>query len=152
MILYLVGDYGNLKIHFNMRWIMLKLLKKLLKKTKEQYAALVYDRSTLSEIDALVIHFTINDQLFLEASLIKIRGKTISYASYRKKRKNETRKLFCISYNAIRKRITYNSNFWFDWKKKKSHLKIFETGKIAGSDQKCSGLKREKSLFYSFFY
>jgi hypothetical protein len=24
-------DYGNLKIHFHMRWIMLKLLKKLLK-------------------------------------------------------------------------------------------------------------------------
>jgi hypothetical protein len=42
--------------HFYMRWIMLKLLKTLLKKTKEQYAALVYDRSTLSEIDDPVIH------------------------------------------------------------------------------------------------
>jgi hypothetical protein len=51
MILYLVGDYGNLIIQFYMRWIMLKLLKKLLKKTKEQYAGLVYDRSTLGEID-----------------------------------------------------------------------------------------------------
>ena len=69
-----------------MRWIMLKLLKKLLKKTKEQYAALLYDRSTLSEIDDLVIHFTINDQLFLETLLIEIRGKTITYASYRKKK------------------------------------------------------------------
>ena len=70
-----------------MRWIMLKLLKKLLKKTKEQYAALVYDKSTLSEIDDLVIHFTINDQLFLETLLTEIRGKTISYASYRRKEK-----------------------------------------------------------------
>ena len=49
--------YGNLIIHFYMRWIMLKLLKKLLRKTKEQYAGLVYDRSTLSEIDDPVIHF-----------------------------------------------------------------------------------------------
>jgi hypothetical protein len=66
---------------------MLKLLKKQLKKTKEQYAALDYNRSTLSEIDDLVIHFTINDQLFLETLLTEIRGKTISYASYRKKEK-----------------------------------------------------------------
>jgi hypothetical protein len=87
MILYLVGDYGNSIIQFYMRWIMLKLLKKLLKKTKEQYAALVYDKSTLSEIDDLVIHFTINDQLFLETLLTEIRGKTISYASYRRKEK-----------------------------------------------------------------
>jgi hypothetical protein len=71
LIIYLtVGDYGNLIIQFYMRWIMLKLLKKLLKKTKEQYAGLVYDRSTLSEIDDLVIHFTINDQLFLKKKKI----------------------------------------------------------------------------------
>ena len=81
----------------------MKLLKKLLKKTKEQYAALLYDRSTLSEIDDLVIHFTINDQLFLETLLIEIRGKTISYASYRKKKIKKNRKLFCIRYNDIRK-------------------------------------------------
>ena len=43
--------------------------------------------STLSEIDDLVIHFTINDQLFLETLLTEIRGKTISYASYREKEK-----------------------------------------------------------------
>ena len=87
MILYLVGDYGNQINHFNMRWIMLKLLKTLLIKTKEQYAALLYDRSTLSEKDDLVIHFTINDKLFLETLLIEIRGKTMSYALYRKKKK-----------------------------------------------------------------
>ena len=55
---------------------MLKVLKKLLKKPREQSSALVDDRSTLSEVDDLVIHFTINDQLFLETLLIKIRGKT----------------------------------------------------------------------------
>jgi hypothetical protein len=103
MILYLVGDYGNLKIHFYLRWIMLKLFKKLLKKTKEQYAALVYDISTLSEIDDLVIHFTIYDQLFIETLLTEIRGKTISYASYRKKEKKRNYNFFCVRYNEIRK-------------------------------------------------
>ena len=62
-------------------------VKDTIKKTKEQYAALVYDRSTLSEIDDLMIHFTINDQLFVETLLTEIRGKSISYASYRKKEK-----------------------------------------------------------------
>ena len=44
-------------------------------KPKEQYVGLFYDRSTLSEIDDLVIHFTINDQLLLETLLTEIRGK-----------------------------------------------------------------------------
>jgi hypothetical protein len=34
-----------------------------------------------------LIHFTINDQLFVETLLTEIRGKSISYASYRKKEK-----------------------------------------------------------------
>ena len=59
-----------------------EIVKETVKKTREQYAALVYDRNTLSEIDDLVIHFTINDQLFLETLLTEIRGKTISYALY----------------------------------------------------------------------
>jgi hypothetical protein len=66
-----------------------EIVKETTKKPKEKYAALVYDRNTLSEIDDLVIHFTINDQLFLETLLIKIRGKNNSYASYRKKEKKK---------------------------------------------------------------
>ena len=50
-------------------------VKETIKKTKGQYAALIYKRSTLSEKDELVIHFTINDQLFLETLLTEIRGK-----------------------------------------------------------------------------
>ena len=48
--------------------------------------------STLSEIDDLVIHFTLNDQLFLETLLTEIRGKTISYTSYRKKEKKKKKR------------------------------------------------------------
>ena len=39
----------------------------------------------LSEINNDEIQFTINDQLFLETLLMEIRGKTISYASYKAK-------------------------------------------------------------------
>ena len=49
--------------------------------------------STLSEIDDLVIHFTLNDQLFLETLLTEIRGKTISYTPYRKKKERKKKKL-----------------------------------------------------------
>ena len=49
----------------------------------------------LHQFEDLGIHFTINDQLFLEKLLTEIRGKTIAYASYQKKRKNR--------YNEIRK-------------------------------------------------
>ena len=64
------------------------------KKPKEQYTGLFYDRSTLSEIDDLVIHFTINDQVCIETLLTEIRGKTISYASYRKKEKQKLENCF----------------------------------------------------------
>ena len=56
---------------------------------KKQYALPVYDRNHLKEIPNSEIQFTINDQLFLETLLMEIRGKSISYSSFRKKVKNE---------------------------------------------------------------
>ena len=56
---------------------------------KKQYALPVYDRNHLKEILNSEIQFTVDDQLFLETLLMEIRGKSISYGSYRKKVKNE---------------------------------------------------------------
>ena len=56
---------------------------------KKQYALPVYDRNHLKEIPNSEIQFTINDQLFLETLLMEIRGKSISYGSFKKKVKNE---------------------------------------------------------------
>ena len=41
----------------------------------------------MTEIRNKDIQFTINDQLFLDTLLMEIRGKTISYASYKAKHK-----------------------------------------------------------------
>lgn len=59
---------------------------------KENYALPVYSRNGISTISDSEIQFTINDKLFLETLLMEIRGKTISYSSYIKKRNNENEK------------------------------------------------------------
>ena len=49
----------------------------------------MYERNNLHMIDDEELVLTINDNLFLEMILLKIRGSCISYASFRKK--EETR-------------------------------------------------------------
>ena len=51
----------------------------------EQYALPVYSRESLKDIPPDILQFTINDQLFLDTLLMEIRGKSISYSSYKKK-------------------------------------------------------------------
>lgn len=63
-------------------------IKKVISNTKKQYAVPIYNYEELDNIPNDYLEFVINDQLFFETLLLEIRGKTISYASY-KKRKNE---------------------------------------------------------------
>ena len=66
-----------------------QIVKEVIQKTKDQYAALVYDRENIKNIDDSELHLMINDQLFLETLLMEIRGKTISYGSFRKKEREK---------------------------------------------------------------
>jgi len=50
----------------------------------EEYAALPYSREQLPFIPKCDIQFVISDQLFLDVLLMKIRSKTISYATMKK--------------------------------------------------------------------
>ena len=52
---------------------------------KQQYALPVYDLDRIDQIPNGDLQFNINDQLFLDTLLMEIRGKTISYSSYKKK-------------------------------------------------------------------
>ena len=56
---------------------------------KKQYAVPIYDSDNILNIPDNEIQFVINDQLFLETLLMEIRGKSISYSSYVKKKKME---------------------------------------------------------------
>ena len=55
----------------------------------EEYAADHYDRSTLHNIPKSKIELSIPDKLFLDFMLMKIRSKTIAYASMKKKKTQE---------------------------------------------------------------
>jgi hypothetical protein len=45
--------------------------------SEKQYAALIYNRDKIQEIDDNELQLTINVQLFMEMLLLEIRGKTI---------------------------------------------------------------------------
>ena len=60
-------------------------IQKLISDVKKQYAVPVYDMNNLDNIIHENLFFQINDQLFFETLLFEIRGKTISYASDKKK-------------------------------------------------------------------
>ena len=62
-------------------------LKETIRSVKEQYAIPVYNNENINTIPNKDIQFTINDQLFLDTLLMEIRGRTISYSSYKTKQK-----------------------------------------------------------------
>jgi hypothetical protein len=64
------------------------IVKKKILEVKKQYGALVYNFENIHEISNDDLHFTINSQLFLETLLMEIRGKTISYSSYKRKERD----------------------------------------------------------------
>jgi hypothetical protein len=64
-------------------------INKKIEDVKKQYAIPVYNFETIESVPNEDIQFVINDQLFLETLLMEIRGKSISYGSYKKKASNE---------------------------------------------------------------
>ena len=77
--------FNNSLLH-DQRYI--DLVKKTILETKKQYAIPVYNLDVINDIVNSQIQFSINDQLFLETLLTEIRGKTISYSSFKIKQRN----------------------------------------------------------------
>ena len=67
-------------------------VKETILSVKKQYSALVYDSNNIHNVDNENLQLLIDDQLFFEVLLMEIRGKTISYASYKKKERNRYEK------------------------------------------------------------
>ena len=63
----------------------IKTINDKIDEIKTQYALPVYDIEHIQDIPDNQIQFTINDQLFLETLLMELRGKSISYSSFKKK-------------------------------------------------------------------
>lgn len=62
-------------------------VKSCITNVKKQYAVPVYELDNIESIDNNDIQFSISDQLFLETLMMEIRGKTISFSSFKKKQK-----------------------------------------------------------------
>ena len=64
-------------------------IKKIITDIKIQYSVPIYNMENINTITNENIAFTINDQLFLDTLLMEIRGKSISYSSYKKKEQSK---------------------------------------------------------------
>lgn len=70
----------------------LELINSKILEVKKQYCLPIYNLENVDKIPDDQLQFSINDQLFLDTLLMEIRGKSISYSSYKKKSKNEKEK------------------------------------------------------------
>ena len=71
----------------------LKLVKECIMDEKRKYAVPVYNLHNLETIDDSEIHLTVDFDIFMEMLLLRIRGETIKYASYIKKKMSENEKI-----------------------------------------------------------
>lgn len=62
-----------------------EIVKKVISEVKKQYVLPVYNYDNIDEVSPEMLQFQISDQMFFEMILLEIRGKTISYSSYKKK-------------------------------------------------------------------
>ena len=67
----------------------INVVKDTIISVKKQYMLPIYNPDNLEHISDEDITFIINDQLFFETLLMELRGKSISYASFKKKVENE---------------------------------------------------------------
>ena len=70
----------------------LNIINEKIKEVKRQYALPIYDLEGIDNIPDEDLQFTIDDQLFLDVLLMEIRGKTISYASFKNKNREAREK------------------------------------------------------------
>ena len=109
----------------------LDIVNSTIEDTIKEYAALVYDHNNLNNMNKSDIHFTINDQLFLDALLMKIRGKTISFASYKRKNSDRIEKQLIQEISEIEK--SFNESKIDSLEQKRDELNSIRNNKLQGS-------------------
>ena len=62
----------------------LKIINAKISEIKQQYCLPIYNLGNIEDIPNNEQQFLINDELFLDTLLMEIRGKSISYATYKK--------------------------------------------------------------------
>ena len=85
------------------------MIKQLILDIKKQYAVPVCNLDNIEHIPDELIEFQMNDQLFFEVLLMEIRGKTISYATYKKKEEAKTEKELVEEIQLMEADLKHNS-------------------------------------------
>lgn len=80
-----------------------------IKEIKQQYALPVYNHENISDVPDDEIQFVIDDQLFLETLLMELRGKSISFASFRKKQTDKHEQELIKRIKNIEENLTENN-------------------------------------------
>lgn len=113
-------------------------IKSSINDTVECYAVPVYERSKLFEINPQDLQLTIGDGLFLEVLLMNIRGTTISYGSWKKKKLKEEESTLENKINDLDVRIRESPNtvpetVLEEFSTLKKQLEEIRTDKIKGT-------------------
>lgn len=95
----------------------IEAIQQIVSNIKAYYSLPIYNKSNIENITDEEIQFIIDDQLFLETLLLEIRGKTISYSSYKKKKSNEKEKNLITEITKLE--INYERNLHSMQNKKK---------------------------------
>jgi len=108
-----------------------RITKQLIDRVKLQYTDPTRDINNVRTIANSDILFTVNDQLFFETLLMEIRGKTISYSTFKKKQTDRTEQHLIEEINKLEEnnndRLTYWLAGWLvDW------LTGWLAGRLAG--------------------
>ena len=69
----------------------------------------VYNTDEIENIPDEEMHFTINDQLFLDVLLMELRGQSISYGSFKKKQRNNEEKELISKLTLIENHLNTNN-------------------------------------------
>ena len=108
----------------------IKIINKTILQVKENYALPIYSKDYVTTISDHEIQFTFNDQLFLETLLMEIRGKTISFSSFTKKRNNEKEKNLISEINTLEENYEHNALLINE---KKKELENIRNHRLIGS-------------------
>ena len=108
----------------------LSLIKKCIVDTKLQYCLPVYNRDSIDNVPNEELQFFIDDQLFLEVLLMEIRGRTISYSSYKKKQQNIREKNVIKEIESLEEQAIIDTE---ELESKKKELEDIRVCKIKGS-------------------
>ena len=127
-----------------------EMVRSVITETKKQYSNLVYNHDSIDQIPLNDLSLQIEDDLFLETMLMNIRGKTISYAS--RKKKIETQREKELENNIMELESKYSETRQQEISNLKLELETIREKKAQGmiTRSKANWLKQGEKLTSTF--